>query len=169
MKRKKYLRMALPVLLVLLLTACSRTSVAERHSVALVAKSTESEFWKAVFAGAEAAAAEYNLDLTIVGPETEEDFEAQNQLVREMVEAGAEALVFSAIDYEGNAEVINWAADQGARIVVIDSAVNSPSVVTYIGTDNYAAGAMAAEAALQTTQAPLAVGLVNYDIRQAMD
>ena len=29
-----------------------------RHSVALVAKSTQTEFWRSVFAGAEAAAAE---------------------------------------------------------------------------------------------------------------
>ena len=41
------------------------------------------------------------------------------------------------------------AAGQGVEIVVIDSAVNSENVATYIGTDNYSAGKMAAEAALE--------------------
>lgn len=167
MNRRKILCAAALALAALLPAGCGRTAAAERHSVAVVAKSTETEFWKAVFAGAEAAAAEYNLDLTIVGPETEEDFEAQNELVADMVDAGAEALVFSAIDYEGNAAAIDAASARGVRIVVIDSAVNSPAVVTYIGTDNYAAGAMAAEAALQSTDGRLSVGLVNYDINSA--
>ena len=107
-------------------------------------KSETSEFFRSVYAGAQAAATEYNLDLTISSPETEEDYETQNQLVEEAVAAGAEALVFSAADYENSAQAIDAAAAQGVRIVAIDSNVNSKGVETYIGTDNYAAGQMAA-------------------------
>ena len=87
----------------LLLSACgANTPPAPLHSVTLVAKSTQTEFWLSVFAGAEAAAAEYNLELTTVGPETEEDYETQNEMIARAVEAGTEALVFSAIDFEKN-------------------------------------------------------------------
>ena len=96
-----------------------------RHKVALVGKSETSEFFRSVYAGAQAAATEYNLDLTISSPETEEDYETQNQLVEEAVAAGAEALVFSAADYENSAQAIDAAAAQGVRIVAIDSNVNS--------------------------------------------
>ena len=150
----------------LLLTGCVETR-SERHSVAIVAKSTSTEFWAAVFAGAEAAAAEYNLDLSIAGPETEEDYETQNAMIARAVEDGAEALVFSAIDFEANAAAINEAARRGVRIVVIDSGVDSDAVETYIGTDNLAAGRMAAEAALQCDDGPLKVGFVNYDVNSA--
>ena len=44
------------------------------YHVAMIAKSTSTEFWSAVFAGAEAAATEYNMDLTITGSESEEDY-----------------------------------------------------------------------------------------------
>lgn len=138
-----------------------------RHKVAIVAKSTTTEFWLSVFAGAEAAATEYNLELTIAGPETEEDWYSQNRMVAEAVEDGAEALVFSAIDYESNAEAIDEAAARGVRIVAIDSPVNSDAVQTYIGTDNYAAGQMAARAALDGVEGELRVGIVNYDARSA--
>ena len=40
----------------LLLGGCGATAATEQHTVALVAKSTQTEFWLSVFAGAEAAA-----------------------------------------------------------------------------------------------------------------
>ena len=151
----------------LLLGGCGATAATEQHTVALVAKSTQTEFWLSVFAGAEAAATEYNLKLTITGPETEEDYEAQNRMVADAVAAGAEALVFSAIDYENNASAIDDAARVGVKIVAIDSSVASEMVSTYIGTDNYAAGRMAAQAALERVEGELTVGIVNYDISSA--
>ena len=138
----------------LLLSGCGTGAELRQHSVALVAKSTQTEFWLSVFAGAEAAATEYNVALSIIGPDTEEDYETQNRMVADAVAAGAEAIVFSAIDYENNASAI-------------DSSVASDMVSTYIGTDNYAAGQMAARAALERVEGPLTVGVVNYDISSA--
>ena len=146
------------------LSGCAGAPAAgAQRSVALIAKSTQTEFWLSVFAGAGAAATEYNLSLTLSGPETEEDYEAQNQMIAQAVEAGADAIVFSAIDQEKNAAAIDEAARQGVRIVSIDSGVASDQVGTYIGTDNYAAGRMAAQAALEGVEGPMNVGVVNYD------
>lgn len=152
--------------ILLILPGCG-SPAAGRAKVAVVAKSTSTEFWRGVFTGAEAAATEYNLELTITGPETEEDYETQNQMVADAVADGAQVLVFSAIDYTANAPAIDEAARQGVQIVVIDSAVDSSAVRTYIGTDNYAAGCRAAEAALDADGGELIVGLVNYDINSA--
>ena len=155
-------------LLALALGGCAAAApTGARHRVAIVAKSTRTEFWLSVFAGAQAAAAEYNVELDISGPETEEDYETQNRMVAKAVDAGAEALVFSAIDYENNAAAIDAAAAAGVRIVAIDSNVDSAAVQTYIGTDNYAAGQMAAQAALDAVDGELTVGIVNYDISSA--
>ena len=165
MKRSKALVCAL---LAACLCACTAAAPAgARHRVAIVAKSTRTEFWLSVFAGAEAAATEYNIELSITGPETEEDYETQNRMVADAVAAGAEALVFSAIDYENNAAAIDAAAESGVRIVAIDSNVDSSAVQTYIGTDNYAAGQMAAQAALDGVEEQLTVGIVNYDVSSA--
>ena len=165
MKRSKALVCAL---LAACLCACTAAAPAgARHRVAIVAKSTRTEFWLSVFAGAEAAATEYNIELSITGPETEEDYETQNRMVADAVADGAEALVFSAIDYENNAAAIDAAAESGVRIVAIDSNVDSSAVQTYIGTDNYAAGQMAAQAALDGVEGQLTVGIVNYDVSSA--
>ena len=167
MRRNRYLLLCGALALSLLCGCRSESDPAQRHSVALVVKSTQSEFFRSVFAGAEAAAAEYNLELTIAGPETEEDYGAQNQMIAQAVEAGAEAIVFSAIDHEENAAAIDAAAQVGVQIVTIDSGVGSDQVSTYIGTNNYAAGQMAAHAILERVSGPLYVGVVNYDVSTA--
>ena len=88
-------------------------------------------------------------------------------MIADAVEAGTEAIVFSAIDFEKNAAAIDDAARAGVKIVAIDSSVDSELVSTYIGTDNYAAGQMAAQAALDRVDGPLKVGVVNYDVGTA--
>ena len=165
MRRTRLLALALGLVLALTcLSACGTEQEAgQRHRVALVAKSTQTEFWLSVFAGAQAAAAEYNMELTTMGPETEEDYETQNRMIAEVVESGAEALVFSAIDFTRNAAAVDAAGQAGVKVVSIDSGVDSDQVGTYIGTDNYAAGRMAAQAALEGVEGELVVGLVNYD------
>lgn len=161
----------LPAVLALALAGCAmqppdRTTT--RYKVALVAKKDrESEFWDAIFTGAEAAATEYNLRLTVSAPANEEDYEAQNEMIAAAVEDGAQAIVFSAIDYEANAAAIESAAAAGVTIIGIDSAVDSDRVAAYIGADNYGAGQMAAQSALDGTDGPLYVGLINYEVNGA--
>lgn len=158
-------RAALLLLAVLLLTGCAgRNTEESRRKVYFVAKSTDTQFWQAAFAGANAAAAEYNVELTVLGPETEEDYQSQNEYIARAVREGAGALVFSAISYEGNAAAVEQAAESGLKVVIIDSDVASDSVSVRIGTDNIEAGHMAASAVLDTNSDSITVGIVNYDL-----
>lgn len=132
--------------------------------VAVIAKSTTSAYWKSTFAGAKAAGTEYNLDISFQGPENEEDYETQNEMIRQAVEDGAAAIVFSAVDYNGNAEAIEEAISKGVKVVVIDSDVNSDKVSCHISTDNYKAGEMVGQALLEGEEdRTLKVGIVNFD------
>ena len=166
----KHAKRLLPVMLALLLAGCAaipQDAPTSRYKVALIAKSTGLEFWNAVFTGAQAAATEYNIELTVTAPDDEEDFEGQNALIENAVEEGAKAIIFSAIDYEANAAAIDAAAQAGVVIINIDSQVNSDHVSAYIGVDNYGAGRMAAQSALDGVSGQLRVGLVNYEVNGA--
>lgn len=134
-----------------------------KHYVAVIAKSTTSAYWKSVFAGANAAKTEYNLEITQEGPEDEEDWKTQNELIEQAIAKGAEAIVLSAVDYNNNVEAVNKAAQAGVKIVVIDSDVNSDMVSCRISTDNYEAGRMVGEAVLDSTDQAIYVGIVNFD------
>lgn len=93
----------------------------------------------------------------------EEDYEAQNEMIDRAIREQVDALLFSAIDFEKNAEAIDRAAKAGIRIVVVDSPVNSEAVECYIGTDNYEAGCMAGEEVLGNPAENLNIGIVNFD------
>ena len=110
---------------------------------------------------------EYNLNMTFVAPASEENYEAQNEMIRAAIMGQAQAIIFSAIDYNGNAEAINEAIEAGIPVIVIDSDVNCEEVSCRIMTDNYLAGRMAGEQALENNPGPLTVGIVNYDINSA--
>ena len=167
----KTIKRLLPAALAVLLAGCAMQpadSTTTRYRVALIAKNNrDSEFWDAVFTGAEAAATEYNLQLTITAPDDEEDYAAQNQLIADAVEDGAQAIVFSAIDYEANAAAIDAAAAAGVTVISVDSAVNSDNVAAYIGADNYGAGRMVAQSVLDGMEGALCVGLINYEVNGA--
>ena len=161
-KLKRILAFLMALALLLAMTGCSRDKSSERFSVWLIVKSTETQFWRAAFAGAKAAQAEYDVKLTIRGPGREEDYETQNFYIEDAVRNGADAIVFSAISYEENAKAIDEAAEKGVRIIVIDSDVNSEKVAVRIGTDNAEAGRMAGAEVLSVPGENVNVGIVNY-------
>ena len=84
----------------------------------MIVKSTQSSFWKSVQAGASAASTEYNIQMSFEGPDSEEDYESQNQMVKKAIEEDVDAIVFSAVDYNANSQVIQEAAQKGIQIVV---------------------------------------------------
>ena len=139
MRKNKLLLLFL--LVSLLLSACGQAQ--ERSSpyrIYLISKSTSTEFWRSVFAGANAARAEYNVELTICGPETEEDYLGQNRYIEEAIQNHADAIVFSAISYTENAPAIDAAAEAGIKIIVIDSDVNSSRVSARIDAAHLSVG-----------------------------
>ena len=161
MRSIKRLAALLLTMVMLALSGCTAARQSRPYSVYLISKSASTEFWKSVFAGANAAKSEYNVDLTILAPETEEEYEVQNDYVRQAIESRADAIVFSAISYTGNAEAINEAVPAGIRVVVIDCDVDSDGVSVRIGTDNVAAGRMTGEAAMNAEEGDVVLGIVN--------
>ena len=137
----------------------------KNHKITMITKSTDSQFFRSVFSGGNAAATEYNVELVTEGPEDEEDYETQNRMIRDAVSCGTDAIVLSAVDYNANAEAVNEAAGSGIPVVIIDSDVNSKAVSSRISTDNYEAGRMTAEAVELVTEpeAELNIGIVNFD------
>lgn len=166
-KRRVMICIMALALLALTVTACGNTGQIiktenSKSYVAVITKSTTSAYWKSTFAGAKAAGTEYNLEVSFQGPENEEDYETQNEMIRQAVKDGAKAIVFSAVDYNGNAEAIDDAIRQGVKVVVIDSDVNSEKVQYRISTDNYKAGKMVGQALLEGENRKLRVGIVNF-------
>lgn len=165
---KKYIVLPILCLCMCIISSCGKfdenISVENtKEYVAVITKSVTSDFWKSTAAGAKAAGTEYNLDVSFQGPENEEDYETQNKMVYQAIEDGASVIVFSAVDYNANAQAIEDAIDQGVKVIIIDSDVNSDKVSCHISTDNYKAGKMVGQALLVGNEKSLKVGIVNFD------
>ena len=158
--KTRILSIILALLLPCLLSCSSQSG---KKEIYVIVKSTGSDFWHSVEDGVNAAATELNVSVTFEGPENEEDYERQNEMIRRAVENGADAIVLSAIDYEKNASAVDEAVRAGVKTVTIDSDVDSSLVEMFIGTDNYAAGEKAAAAVYEMfgTKEAIRIGIVN--------
>ena len=155
---------ALCLALCLAFTSCAAYT-AKETTIYVITKGTDSDFWKSVRAGVSAAAVENDVTAIYEGPDSEEDYATQNRMIDEAVEAGADAIVFSAIDRYETKKHLEDAVRKGVKLILIDSGADPEMAESFIGTDNYAAGKMVCEAVLDGmgTEKPLKVGLVNYD------
>lgn len=132
--------------------------------ITLIAKSATSNFWQTCFQGARAAAAEYNdLELKIVAPEVEWDYDAQNEFIADAMREGSDAIVFSACDQENCVGAVDMALDRGVPVITIDSGVNTSENITFIGMDNYEAGRQAAKSVIDNVGESGGVAVVSFE------
>lgn len=140
MKHKQLQKIIKPIVgllcLAIILSLCSCVnSDAEKKHIAVITKATDSDFWQNVKRGVDSAATEYNVSVTFDGPSSEDDYAAQNEIIKSAVAGGADAIVLSAIDYENSVAEVDEAARAGVPTIIIDSNVDSSRIKMFIGTD----------------------------------
>lgn len=71
----------------------------QKKTVKIITKRMKSEFWDVVRMGAEAAGKEFNVNVDFWGPKNELEIDLQIDMVREVINEKADALVLAACDY----------------------------------------------------------------------
>lgn len=142
---------ALAVGLLLTQPGCNRheepaaESPGQTRSVAVIPKGSTHQFWKAVHAGANAAGKEFGCDIYWNAPDLETDRERQIQIVEDFVVQKVDGIVLAPVDKEALVPVVEKLAAMKIPCAIVDSAVATDKYVSFIATDNYKGGAMAAE------------------------
>ena len=140
MTRRHAIPLAAP--LAALLAGCHRSG---QRVIGVVPKATSHLFFMAVHAGVKQAAEEFAFDIDWNGPQDETDHARQIQVVDAMVAQKVSALAISATDENTVAQAVQRAIDAGIPVSVFDSGVNAKGFLTFVATDNLAAGVTAAE------------------------
>lgn len=125
-------------------TSSSSNAAVKRRIVAVIPKGTTHEFWKSVHAGANKAAADLGVDVIWKGPVREDDRAEQLKLVEDFVTRGVDGIVLAPLDDTALVPAVKEAAAQKIPVVIIDSDIAWQDRVSFVATDNYAAGAAAA-------------------------
>ncbi len=116
--------------------------------LAVIPKGTTHEFWKSVHFGAEQAAKEFDFPVEIdwLGPQLENDRDGQITIVQNFVTSKVNGIVLAPLDSQALVASVAEANDAGIPVVIFDSGLDDASiVVSYVATDNFHGGELAAE------------------------
>jgi ribose transport system substrate-binding protein len=120
---------------------------ARRFRIAVVPKGTTHVFWKSVHYGAAKAADELGVELLFQGPQKEDDRDQQISLIQSLTIKGVDGICLAPLDSEALIRPVDEAKKAGIPTVIFDSGLKAPdSIVSYVATDNFLGGKMAAEA-----------------------
>ena len=115
--------------------------------VAVIPKGTSHEFWKSVHLGARRAAEEAgNVEIIWRGPVVESDTGSQIEVVKSMITMQVDGIVLAPNQKAGLVDAVDEAITEGIPVVIFDSGLDEePEIVSYVATDNFKGGQLAAD------------------------
>src|SRR2546430_1024449 len=119
-------------------------------TIAVIPKGTTHEFWKSIHAGAIQASREQATEGAAVniiwkGPLREDDREQQIQVVEGFISEGVQGIVLAPLDSRALVRPVEEARRAGVPTVIIDSGLESDTIVSFVATDNRKGGELAAD------------------------
>ena len=135
--------------------------------IAVIPKGMTHEFWRTIHAGAvraqrDLAAKGVHVELVWKGPLREDDREQQVQVVESFASQGIDGIVLAPLDDKALVRPVEEAARLGVPTVIMDSALASDKIVSFVATDNYKGGEMAADALGQAMNGKGKILLLRY-------
>ena len=128
-----------------LMSATAPAFAQEKYDIALISKGFQHQFWQAVKAGADKAAADLGVTVTFEGPDNETQVDRQIDMLAAALARKPSAIGFAALDSQAAIPLLQQAKDAGIPVIAFDSGVDSDIPLTTATTDNVAAAALAAD------------------------
>lgn len=143
-KLKRMTKLSNGLLLVavgLSLLGCDRS---EKKRIGVVPKAISHTFWQTVHAGAVAAGRDAGVEIEWKGPPSETDFSRQIEIVDAMINSQIDGIVLAPTEATSLIGVVDRAQSQGIPVTIFDSGLASDNYLSFVATNNYEAGALAA-------------------------
>lgn len=139
---------------------------AQAGEIAVIVKTTNSNFWQNVNKGAQAAlAGQSEHTLSFDGPASESAVADQVNLVENAINRGVAGIVLAPSDPEALIPAVRRAFESGIPVVIIDSALGEGgkgSFQAFLSTDNCAAGEQVAKRMIEKAGTTGKVGIMSY-------
>jgi ribose transport system substrate-binding protein len=119
-------------------------------TIAVIPQGSTHEFWKSIHAGAMKTAqdeAKAGVNVTIIwkGPMREDDREQQVQVVEGFVTQHVDGIVLAPFDKNALVRPVEEAKRAGIPTVVVDSGLESADPISFVASNNYHGGELAAD------------------------
>ena len=136
----------------ILFLACSKQELktGKQFTLAVIPQGSTHEFWKSIHAGAlkasqDEAKAGITVNIIWKGPMREDDREQQVQVVEGFVTQHVDGIVLAPFDKNALVRPVEEAKRAGIPTVVIDSALESNDPISFVASNNYHGGELAAD------------------------
>ena len=141
-------------------------------TIAVIPKGTSHEFWKSIHAGAlkakqELEATGQKVNIIWKGPLREDDRDQQIQVVENFTGRRVDGIVLAPLDNQALIAPTETALSAGIPVVIIDSALKSDRPLSYISTDNFKGGELAAKQLSKLLNGHGNVILLRYQVGSA--
>ncbi|MGI9167906.1 MAG: ABC transporter substrate-binding protein [Pyrinomonadaceae bacterium] len=153
--RRMFLLLAIVSVIGIVTLGCATTggpatNGKKKLTIAVIPKGTTHEFWKSIHAGSIKAAGELSspeaeVEIIWKGPLREDDREQEIQVVEGFASQGVSGIVLAPLDNRALVRPVAEAKRAGVPTVIIDSALASDDIVSFVATDNRKGGMLAAE------------------------
>jgi len=169
MNTKKMLFTLLGVLVVMAVIAgCSPQATQapetpEKPYIPVISKGFQHQFWQAVKMGSEQAAADFDVEITFEGPESEAMVDKQVEMFQTALDKNPSAICLAAVDSKAFQPLLEQAQEAGIPVIGFDSGVDSDIPVSTAATDNIAAAAMAADKMVELIGGSGEVAVIAHD------
>jgi ribose transport system substrate-binding protein len=132
--------------LLLFLAAASGTACRKKDSlvIAVVPKGQSQIYWQTVHAGTIAAGREMGVQILWNGPASEIDLTRQINIVDDFINQRVDGIVLAPAHGESLVPIVERAAQERIPVAIIDSGIRTEKYLTYVSTDNYRGGILAA-------------------------
>ncbi len=146
-----------------LLATSSFSLAADKIYIPLISKGFQHQFWQAVKAGADKAAAEFNVEITFEGPDSEAMVDRQIDMLAAALAKKPAAIGFAALDSQAAIPLLRQAQKAGIPVIAFDSGVDSDIPLATAATDNAAAAGLAAVEMAEKIGSSGKVAVVAHD------
>ena len=144
---------------VLLTTACNQS---KKRLIAVVPKATSHVFWVAVEKGAKAAGKELDVDVEWNGAPSETEYARQIQIVDSMINRRVDGLAVAASERKALVATVDRAMKLGIPVTIFDSGIDGTNYTSYVATNNFEGGQLAARALAKLIGGKGEVGLIMH-------
>jgi ribose transport system substrate-binding protein len=142
MNRKRACAGVLCLLCFLLTASCNRST---KPRIAVVPKGQSHIFWQTIHAGALKAGSELGVEVLWNGPALETEFSRQVGIIEDFINQRVDGIALAPSHGEAIVPVVERAAAERIPVTIFDSGLKTDKYISYVSTDNYKGGVIAAE------------------------
>ncbi len=169
MKRKiNFKKWSIAVFVLILLIAAILVSRPrkgeEKKEIVLISKVIDSsnDFWSAFVQGAEMAAKEYGVSLTVMGPNTETKYEEQGAMIEEAMGQKPDAIALVPSNFTETLKYAKKIEEAGIPLILVDSVMEEEMGACVVATDNVAAGRKMGQFVVDNFDDISSIGVVGH-------